>query len=50
MLRELMENASHVVTREQLIRKAAHEDRTGPDDPRHIVTIPGVGYRFNDGY
>lgn len=69
LLRELMEHAGHVVTREELIDNIWGYGYSGdariiatlvgrlrskidpdPDSSRHISTIRGVGYRFNDRY
>jgi len=67
LLRELMEHAGRVVTREELIDNVWGYEYEGdpriiatlvgrlrtkiesdPDNPTHIITIRGVGYRFND--
>jgi two-component system response regulator RegX3 len=69
LLRELMEHAGRVVTREELIDNVWGFEYDGdpriiatlvgrlrtkiepdPDEPIHIITIRGVGYRFNDRY
>ncbi len=69
LLRELMDHAGRVVTREELIDNVwgySYEGdpriiatlvgrlrakiETDPDTPTHIITIRGVGYRFNDRY
>ena len=69
LLRELMEHAGRVVTREELIDNVWGFEYDGdpriiatlvgrlrtkiepdPDEPVHIITIRGVGYRFNDRY
>ncbi len=69
LLRELMENAGRVVTREALIDNVWGYEYNGdiriiatligrlrakiepdPNNPQHIATIRGVGYRFNDRY
>jgi two-component system response regulator RegX3 len=67
VLRELLQNAGRVVTRETLLERVWGLDYDGdprivatligrlrarieedPDNPVHILTIRGVGYRFND--
>lgn len=67
LLRELMEHAGRVVTREELIDnvwgfeydgdpriiatlvgRLRNKIESDPDNPSYIVTIRGVGYRFND--
>jgi two-component system response regulator RegX3 len=67
LLRELLEQAGRVVTREQLLERVWGLQYDGdprivatlvgrlrarlgddPDEPTHITTIRGVGYRFND--
>ncbi|MGP8163293.1 MAG: response regulator [Acidimicrobiales bacterium] len=67
LLRELLEHAGRVVTRDELLERVWGFDYDGdprivatlvgrlrsrieadPDYPTHIVTIRGVGYRFND--
>jgi len=67
LLRELLEHAGRVVTREDLLERVWGLDYDGdprivatligrlrarleadPDNPTRIVTIRGVGYRFND--
>jgi two-component system response regulator RegX3 len=69
LLRELMEHAGRVVTREELIDnvwgfeydgdpriiatlvgRLRNKIEPNPDEPIHIITIRGVGYRFNDRY
>jgi two-component system response regulator RegX3 len=67
LLRELLQNAGRVVTRDSLLEHVWGLDYDGdprivatligrlrarieenPDMPMHILTIRGVGYRFND--
>jgi two-component system response regulator RegX3 len=67
LLRELLEHAGRVVTRDELLERVWGLDYDGdprivatlvgrlrarievdPDNPTHIITIRGVGYRFND--
>lgn len=67
VLRELLEHAGRVVTRDELLERVWGLDYEGdprivatligrlrtriearPDEPTHIATIRGVGYRFND--
>ena len=66
-MRELLEHAGRVVTRDELLERVWGFDYDGdprivatlvgrlrsrieadPDYPTRIVTIRGVGYRFND--
>jgi len=67
LLRQLLEHAGRVVTRDELLERVWGPDYDGdprivatlvgrlrarleadPDNPTHIITIRGVGYRFND--
>jgi two-component system response regulator RegX3 len=67
LLRELLEHAGRVVTRDELLERVWGLDYDGDprivatlvgrlrarievdsDNPTHIITIRGVGYRFND--
>jgi two-component system response regulator RegX3 len=67
LLRELLEHAGRVVTRDELLQRVWGLDYDGdprivatlvgrlrarievdPDNPTHIITIRGVGYRLND--
>jgi two-component system response regulator RegX3 len=69
VLRELLEHAGKVVTRDDLLNRIWGFDYDGdprivatiigrlrarielnPDEPTHIATVRGVGYRFNDRF